>query len=229
MSPDGGALSPRSSFSGAVSHPDGSDVTKRIGFILATGLVALLATGGYAMSSRGSGNTLKPLPHWGLYTDADWTKLQTALAVDHFVPASLEIVTGTSLERNHQPFAILRARTTTGRPCFAVVAGMAVERVICRLTVPLMTFTKIDSCAACAPGKDKPLQTLTLLALVRRDVQAVTSTSNGRVVNVGVVPVGDGESAFNVSGFRKGTTLKALASTNAILSEIRLRTEQKSH
>jgi len=195
--------------------------------ILAAGLAAVLATGGYVLSLRGSTNTVKPLPHWGLYTEASWAKLQTNAAAQHLVPASIDIVTGTSLERNHESFAIVRGRTTTGRRCFAVTFGTRVERLVCRVESPLMTFIQTDTCAACAPNSKVPLKTLTVPGLVRRDVQSVI-IHDPYAANLDRVPAGGGTSAFNVSAVRAGTTLTVLGSANRPLSETQFRAASKS-
>jgi hypothetical protein len=193
-------------------------VTKRIAVIVLAGLAAVLATGGYALSMRGSTDTIRSLPHWGLYGDASWAKLQGAASAHKLVPASIEIVTGTSLERNRAPFAILRARTTSGRSCFAVATGV---------DSPVMLFTQRDTCAPCAPGGKAPLKTLSVLALVRGDVQAVVSLYGGRAANIERVSAGGGVSAFN-AGARTGTTFRVLGRSNRVLSELHLRLARKS-
>jgi hypothetical protein len=72
------------------------------------------------------------------------------------------------------------------------------------------------------------LKTLTVLALVRPDVQAVVSLYDGRAANVERVSTVGGASAFNSSGVRAGTTLKALDRGNRALSELHLRLPGKS-
>jgi hypothetical protein len=202
-------------------------VTKRIAVIVLAGLAAVLATGGYALSMRGSTDTIRSLPHWGLYGDASWAKLQGAASAHKLVPASIEIVTGTSLERNRAPFAILRARTTSGRSCFAVATGVVIARLVCRVDSPVMLFTQRDTCAPCAPGGKAPLKTLSVLALVRGDVQAVVSLYGGRAANIERVSAGGGVSAFN-AGARTGTTFRVLGRSNRVLSELHLRLARKS-
>lgn len=203
---------------------DACEVTTRLAVILAAGLAAVLASTGYALSSRGSTDALKPSPHWGLYSPSAWTKLQSAAANHQLVPASVEIVTGTRLERNGQPFAIVRGRTPSGRQCFAVTVGTTVDRVICRVAAPVMTFTRKDTCAACAPNSTTPLKTLTVLALVRGDVRSVVSRYDGQARYVERVPAVGATSAFNLGAVRAGTAITALSSTNRHLSTVRLRT-----
>jgi hypothetical protein len=197
-------------------------MTRRVAILLAAGAAAVLASGGYALSSRASTDTIKALPHWGLYTSTTWAKLQDAAIARNLVPGSLDIVTGTRLERSGEPFAILRGRTGSGRSCFAVAAGIRVVRIVCRITSPVMLFERQDTCAACAPGAKKPLTTLTVIALVRRDVQSVVSLYDGRGTNVERINASSGASAFNLLGLRAGTTLKALGRTNRPLAEIHL-------
>src|SRR5207237_1068903 len=93
--------------------------------------------------------------------DASWARLQAAASAHNLVPASVDIVTGTRLERNRKSFASLRARTTSGRSCFAVAAGTAISRVVCRVDSPVMLFMEPETCAACVPGRTEPLRTLT--------------------------------------------------------------------
>lgn len=215
-------------WSPCIPYADAVCVTKRLAVIVVASLAAVLAAGGYALSMRGSADTFKPLPHWGLYESATWAKLQAHASAHDLLPASMAIVTGTSLERNREPFAILRARTTTGRSCFVVATGTAITRLVCRVDSPVMLFTQPDTCAACAPGRTSPLKTLTVLALVRPDVQAVVSLYDGRAANVERVSAVGGASAFNSSGVRAGTTLKALDRGNRVLSELHLRLPGKS-
>ena len=204
-------------------------VTKRFSIIVVAGFAAILATGGWALTAaRGSTDAFKPLPHWGLYGDAAWTKLQAHASAHDLRPGSLRIVTGTSLERNRESFAILSARTTSGRICFVVATGTAITRQICRVDSPLMVFTKPDTCAACSPGSKSPLKTLTILALVRRDVQSVVSSYDGQRANVDRVTAADGSTAFNTSGVRVGTTLQALGRSNQVLSELHARLARQS-
>jgi hypothetical protein len=197
-------------------------MTKRLVAILVAGLASALSVGGYAFSVRASADTIKPLPHWGLYDNASWARLQAHAAADHLVPGSIAIVTGTTLQTNREPFAILRVRTTSGHNCFAVATGLSVGRRICRVSSPVMLFTHPDTCAACAPGRKTPLKTVTALALVREDVRAVVSLYDGRGANVERVNVAGGVSAFNM-GFRAGTTLKVLDRSNRVLRELHLR------
>jgi hypothetical protein len=177
---------------------------------------------------RASTDTFTPVPHWGLYGDASWAKLQEAASAHHLLPGSIDVVTGTTLERNEERFAILSARTTSGRNCFAVATGTVIARVICRIDSPLMLFTETDTCAACSPGRKPPLRTLTVLALVRSDVQSVISLYNGYRANVERVPAAGGVTAFNTSGARAGTTFTSLGPSNRVLSELHLRLARSS-
>ena len=212
----------------ALSDTDAAFVTKRIAVIVALGLAAVLATGGYALSVRGARDTLEPLPHWGLYDEAAWARLQAAASAHHLAPASITILTGTSLERNREPFAILRAHTTSGRSCFAVAAGTAIARLVCRVDSPVLLFTQPDTCVACVPAGKTPLKTLTVLALVRRDVRSVVGLYDGQRANIERVNAPGGVSAFNTSGVRGGTTLEALGRGNRVLSELHLRLARTS-
>ena len=213
---------PRVSVSQNLSPADRWRMNKRLAAILAVGLASVLAVSGYVFSVRASADTIRPLPHWGLYSNATWASLQSRAAAGHLIPGSIAIVTGATLESNREPFAILRVRTTSGHNCFAVATGVSIGPPVCRVSSPVMLFTHRDTCAACAPGRKAPLKTVTALALVRKDVGAVVRVYDGRGANVERFNAAGGVSAFTTS-FRTGTTLKVLDRSNRMLTELHLR------
>jgi hypothetical protein len=107
-------------------------MTQRLTAIVAAGLVAVLAAGGFALTHRGPAAAPPVSPTWGVFTDAQWRTLAARLGV---APAQLRMVTAMPA-RNGTPFAIVSARR-----CFVVVRGLRTEAPICTLSSPLMAFT----------------------------------------------------------------------------------------
>jgi hypothetical protein len=197
-------------------------VTRRAWILAALGLLAIAGTGAFAATSGHSTSTFSPLPHWGLYSDATWDVVATKLERRGFSRASVHVATGTKLMATDQPFALLGARSDSGRDCFTVVRGTALGPTICRVSKPLVVFTEPDLCAACSPGRS-PLKTLTILSLVRHDVSSVTMIADGRESGMGISPVDGGSYAFNAGATRSNTVIRARGAGQSILAEIRLR------
>jgi len=166
-------------------------------------------------------SAIRTAPHWGLFSDASWKTVATRFEQRGFTPGSVRIVTATSLSRNHESFSLLSARAKSGRTCFVVVRGTSLGATICKVSKPLLVFTARDLCVACSPGQS-PLQTPTMLVLVRQDVRSVQAIYGTNKFFQALLPAGEGSSAFNVGGLRYGTILRARNKTNAILAELRL-------
>jgi hypothetical protein len=66
---------------------------------------------------------------------------------------------------------------------------------------------------------DAPLKTLTILALVRRDVTSVTMIDRGRESGVVISPAGGGTYAFNSGTALTNTVLRARGK-GAILAQV---------
>jgi hypothetical protein len=64
---------------------------------------------------------------------------------------------------------------------------------------------------------------LTILALVRHDVNTVTMASQGDESGLAIVPAGGGIYALNVGAVRNNSLLRARGTGTSILAEIRLR------
>ena len=111
-------------------------MTRRLGVIVALGLVALLAAGGFAVYAHRPAQEATPEPTWGVFTDAQWQRLAARLGVE---PAQLRMVTAMPA-RNGTPFAIVSA-PRDGHYCFTVVRGVRPGRPICKLAAPLVAFT----------------------------------------------------------------------------------------
>jgi hypothetical protein len=197
-------------------------VTRRAWILAALGLLAIAGTGAFAAASGHSTPNLTPLPHWGLYSDATWDVVATKLERRGFSRASVHLATGTKLMGTGQPFALLGARSDSGRNCFAVARGTALGPTFCHVSKPLVVFTEPDLCAACSPGRS-PLKTLTVLSLVRHDVSSVTMVAGGRESGLGISPVDGGNYAFNAGATRNDTVIRARGTGQSILAEIRLR------
>jgi hypothetical protein len=185
-------------------------------------LLAIAGTAAFAVTNGRSAPTVTPPSHWGLYSDSTWGVVASQFERRGFNRASVHVVTGTKLMVTGQPFALLGARSASGRDCFAVVRGTSLGSTICDVSKPLVVFIQRDVCAPCAPGRT-PLKTLTILALVRHDVNEVTMTSHGDESGLGIVPAGGGTYAFNVGAVRNNSLLRARGTGTSILTEIRLR------
>lgn len=204
------------------SRADASSMTRRTWAILAVGVLAITASSAFAVTNGHSTSTISPSPHWGLYSAKTWDQAATKFVRRGFSRASVRVVTGTKLMSTGQPFALLGARATSGRQCFAVARGTSLGPTICRVSQPLVIFTARDVCVECSPGR-APLKTIAVLALVRRDVHGVSIIDHGRESGVIVSPVGDGVYAFNTGANRTNTLLQARGEGNTILAETRLR------
>jgi hypothetical protein len=191
-------------------------VTPRAWKTLALGAVVIAAVGGFAASQARSSSSIKPSAHWGLYSSARWDAVAASFARRGFARDSVRIVTAARLA-NGQPFALLGARSNTGRTCFAVGRGIVLGATICRISKPLMVFSAPDTCAACSPG-GRALKTRSILGLVRSDVTA-TMISQQREGGLGVVPAGPGF-AFNTSFVRPGDRLRARDALGHVLASI---------
>jgi hypothetical protein len=196
-------------------------VTRRAWILAVLGLLAIAGTGAFAAAGGHSAPTITPLPHWGLYSNAAWDAVATKFERRGFSRASVRIVTGTKLMSTEQPFALLGARSDSGRNCFAVVRGTALGATICHVSKPLVVFTERDLCDACSPGRS-PLKTLAILLLVRRDVNSVTMITGGRESGMDISPAGGGAYATN-GGVRNNSLLRARGSGASILAETRVR------
>jgi hypothetical protein len=204
------------------SGTDSSTMSRRAWTMLAVGVLAIAASGVFAVTSGRSTSTIKPSPHWGLYSAKTWDAMATTFERRGFARASVHVVTGTTLMSTDQPFAILGARAASGNQCFAVARGTALGPAICRVSEPLVVFTARDVCTQCAPGRS-PVKTTDVLLLVRGDVRGVSMIDQGRESGVVISPAGGGLYAFNASGIRNNTLLRARGNGNTILAETLLR------
>jgi hypothetical protein len=196
-------------------------VASRAWIVAALGVVMILSAGaGSVLLSRKVPNgTITASPHWGLYGPTSWNAVAAKFEQRGFSGASVHVVTGTKLASTGQPFAILGARSGSGRNCFAVARGTALGATICTVSKPLVVFAAQDLCAACAPGRS-PLKTLTILALVRRDVTSVTMVDRGHESGVGISPAGGGTYAFNSGTALTNTVLRARGKGASILAQV---------
>lgn len=112
----------------------------RLVAIAAAGLAAILAAGGFALSSRGPAAEPAVSPTWGVFTDAQWQALGARLGVR---PAALRMVTAMPA-RDGTPFAIVSAPHGAGRRCFVVVRGLRPGAELCALRAPLVAFTTVE-------------------------------------------------------------------------------------
>jgi hypothetical protein len=196
-------------------------VASRGWIIAALGVVVIASAGaGSVLLSRKAPNsTITAAPHWGLYTPTSWNRVATKFEQRGFSRASIHVVTGTKPAGTGQSFAILGARSGSGRTCFAVARGTALGTTICTVSKPLVIFAAPDLCAQCAPG-GTPVKTLTILSLVRRDVTSVTMIDQGRESGVVITPAGGGTYAFNSETALTHMALRARGKGASILAQV---------
>jgi hypothetical protein len=177
-------------------------VTPRAWKTLALGAVVVAAAAGFAASQGRSSSSTSAQAHWGLYSSAEWNVVAASFARRGFAFESVRIVTGAGLA-NGQPFALLGARSNTGRTCFALARGTVLGTTICSIRKPFVVFS--------APGR-------TIIGLVRRDVTA-TMISRGRESGLVVVPAGPGY-AFNLTPVHPGDRLRARNAAGRVLASL---------
>jgi hypothetical protein len=181
--------------------------------------VAVVAAAGLAVSQGRSSASMKAAAHWGLYSSAEWNVVAARFARRGFRRDSVRIVTATRLA-NGEAFALLDARSHTGRTCFAVGRGTVIGATICGISKQIVVYSAADSCAACS--RDAPaLKSRSILGLVRRDVTA-TMISDGREEGLAVVPAGR-HFAFNISFVHPGDRLRARDASGRVLANITFR------
>ena len=196
-------------------------VASRGWIIAALGVVVIASAGAGSvlLSRKTPDTTIAASPHWGLYTPTSWNVVATKFEQRGFNGASIHVVTGTKMASTGQPFAILGARSGSGRNCFAVARGAALGASICTVSKPLVVFAARDLCVACAPGRS-PLKTLTILALVRRDVTSVTMIDRGHESGIVISPAGGGTYAFNSGAALNNAVLRARGKGASILAQV---------
>ncbi len=190
--------------------------------VLGVALIASAGAGSLLLSRSAPNATITASPHWGLYTPTSWNIVATKFEQRGFTGASIHVVTGTKLVSTGQPFAILGARSGSGRNCFAVARGTALGVTICNVSKPLVVFAARDLCAQCSPGRS-PLKTLTILSLVRRDVSSVTMIDRGHEFGVIISPAGGGTYAFNSGTALNHAVLRARGKGASILAQVPVR------
>jgi hypothetical protein len=196
-------------------------VANRAWIVAALGVALIASTGaGSLLLSRKAPNaTITAVPHWGLYSPTTWNVVATKFEQRGFSGASVHVVTGTKLAGTGKSFAILGARSGSGRNCFAVARGTTLGATICTVSKPLVVFAARDLCVACAPGRS-PLKTLTILSLVRRDVTSVTMIDRGHESGVVISPAGGGTYAFNSGAALNNAVLRARGKGASILAQV---------
>src|SRR5919107_890801 len=106
-------------------------MTRRAWLISILGLAAIAGAAGFAATSGNSSPSITAAPHWGLYSSATWNAVATKFERRGYLRESVHVATGTKLMRNGHSFALLGARSASGRTCFAVARGAALGPTIC--------------------------------------------------------------------------------------------------
>lgn len=135
---------------------DRSRVAHRLPVIAAVGLVVTLASGGVALSLRGSDPAASVSPTWGLFSPAQWSSLGSKVRGRGFDSSTMKVVTGVA------HFAIVSARRG-GRTCFFVVRGNAPTAAMCRLNEPVVAFAAREQ------------HGISVIGLARRGVEGVVA------------------------------------------------------
>lgn len=98
-------------------------MTRRLGVIIALGIVAVLVSGALAVDELRPVHQPQVSPSWGQYTDAQWRTLQ-------------ERYGAVRMATDAPPLAILASRG-----CLVALRGMQHLATVCRPTAPLRLFT----------------------------------------------------------------------------------------
>ena len=146
--------------------------------MLAVGVAAAAALGGFALSSRGAPAGSRPLPSWGVFNETEWATVGQRAATLGFASATMQVVAATP-KQDGTPFALVGATSTAGRTCFIPVRGISLGQPICRLTKPLVIFTIPDRVPS---GTGATVPAMDIIGLARHDVTSLIadSISNGR-------------------------------------------------
>lgn len=176
-------------------------------WIALLGVLAVAATGGIAYAALRSAPSIGTTSaHWGLYSNADWTRLASAFEHRGFAHGSVWLVAGAGTP-DHS-LALLAARGSSGRECFAVARGGALGGTICRPGKPLDVFRLGGS----------------MVVLARPDVRWVMSTSGAYGANEPLWDAGDGFHAFDGDGIgRHPTVLVAHGEHDRVLQSVTVR------
>jgi hypothetical protein len=206
-----------------IERADSSDMTRRAWTILAIGVLAIAASGAFAVASGRSSSTFKPSATWGVFSAGQWESVKERAVQRGFTSASVTVVSAMSLQ-DGKPFAFISA-TKNGHTCFMAVRGVDVAAPICRLTKPLLLFTMHDhareGASSTSAGHSIPMTVM--IGLARHDVSGLITTStnpDGRPWRSGqpLLPVPGGW-AF-AGGYRDVTTLTAQNQYGKILARL---------
>lgn len=110
-------------------------MTRRLIVIAALGLLAVAATGGYALTRHPS-DLGRPAPHWGVFTEAQWRTLSARAR-----PLVLGDLVTAMPGRDGTALALVAA-SRGGKRCFVLVRGLTPGRVLCALAQPLVAFAR---------------------------------------------------------------------------------------
>jgi hypothetical protein len=94
-------------------------VTRRLGIILALGVIAMLVSGALALDETRTVHQPQVSPSWGMYTDAQWRTLQERYGSIQMVASEPAV------------------SAVASRGCIVVVHGMTHLATVCRPSAPL--------------------------------------------------------------------------------------------
>jgi hypothetical protein len=179
-------------------------VTRRAWLLLVVGALLVGAFGGFALANRGESATFTPTASWNMFPPARWQAIRDRAGARGFSPETVRVVAAVT-RQDGTPLALL-AGQKSGRTCFVLVHGGAMEPAICKLAKPLVLFAFRDRWG----GR----RVVDVLGLASRRVQSVVqeTTLQGKPWRSGVVlsPV-PGAFAFGIG--TTGTQARFLGST----------------
>lgn len=206
-----------------IERVDSSDMTRRAWTILAIGVLAIAASGAFAVVSGRSSSTFKPSATWGVFSTGQWESVKERAVQRGFTSASVTVVSAMPLQ-NGKPFAFISA-TKDGHTCFMAVRGVTVAAPICRLTKPLLVLTMRDHAreGASSMSAGHLIPMTDMIGLARQDVSGLIMTStnpDGHPWRSGqpLLPVPGGW-AFG-GGYRDVTMLTAQNQDGKILARL---------
>jgi hypothetical protein len=162
--------------------------------IVAVGVLLIVSAGAGSLlvsrnTSAASTTDTSPFPVGHVFTNTEWTTVKTSLVARGFDGSAARVLSGLRLERNNQPFAVVRTRSASGRTCFLPIRGVSPGRATCssdgRLNTPLLAFGAADGSAK------QPMTAI--IGIARHGIAGVSVVDpRGFVSGLAIVPTTDG-------------------------------------
>jgi hypothetical protein len=184
--------------------------TLRTRILVAVGAVLIATAGAGSLllprSTGANATDSSPFPVGHVFTNAEWSKVETSLSAHGFDASAVRVVSGLRLESNNAPFALVRARSHARGVCFVLIRGLKPGQASCspdgHLNTPLLAFGAAD---------ESQSGTMTeVVGVAQHRISGVSLVdARGLVSGLAIVPTA-GE-LWSVTGGYSGTHLVFLA------------------